>query len=274
MEIGNMKFAMLSDIHGNIFALEACFKLIDEMKVDAIIGCGDYITDIPKSHEVIEFVRNTTKKYRTYFVRGNREEYILDYHNSEKTAWSMENRNGPLLCAYQELKQEDIEFISRLPESCVIDVPEVPKIFVSHKINEDAGNDCKYKIFGHSHKQQVFTKDNIKYINPGSVGVAIGGNSGAEFSVLEISQNYYKIENYNVRYDTNEPIKAIRESKLNETKVKWGNGLIKLLQTGIDYPGLYIKEVLQIAREQDLMEDLDELPMTVWKEARKRIEIE
>ena len=269
-----MKFAIFSDIHGNIFALKECFKYIQEMDIDAIIWCGDYITDIPKSHEVIEFMRNTMKKYQCYMVRGNREEYILDYTHSKKTDWSMENRNGPLLCAYQELSKEDIAFLSNLPESLVIELPEVPKIFVSHKLNDDEGNDCTYKIFGHSHKQHVFTKDNIKYINPGSVGVAIGANAGAEFSVLQINQHFHKIENYNVRYDTNEPIKAIKESQLNETEVKWGNGLIKLLQTGIDYPDLYIKEVLKIANEKGLEKDLDTIPMDIWKEARKRIKIE
>ena len=266
-----MKFAILADIHGNIYALEECFKYIEKMDIDSIIWCGDYITDIPMSHNVIEFIKNIMEKYKCYIIRGNREDYIIKYHNSKNKNWSMENRNGPLLCSYNELTQEDMEFISNLPETCIIDVPNITKIFVSHKRDYNNGKNCMYKIFGHSHKQHIFERDNIKYINPGSVGLASGGKVGAEFAVLEINQNYHKVENYNIQYDINEPIKLIKESKLNETSIKWGNILIKLIQTGIDYPDLYIKEVQKIAEEYGLDEDLDEVPIEVWHEARKSL---
>lgn len=52
-----MRFAVFSDIHGNIFALEKCMEHIEKNNIDAIIWCGDYITDIPKSHEVINYIK-------------------------------------------------------------------------------------------------------------------------------------------------------------------------------------------------------------------------
>ncbi len=52
-----MRFAVFSDIHGNIFALEKCMEYIEKNNIDAIIWCGDYITDIPKSHEVINYIK-------------------------------------------------------------------------------------------------------------------------------------------------------------------------------------------------------------------------
>lgn len=268
-----MKFAILSDIHGNIFALKECFKYIDEMDIDSIIFCGDYITDVPKSHEVIEFIKLIMKKYKCYIIRGNRENYIIEYSKNKNLNWSMENRCGPLLCCYNELNDNDIEFISSLPESCLIDIPNLPKIFVSHKRDYNLGNNCEYKIFGHSHKQYIFSRDNIKYINPGSIGLATSGKSGAEFSVLEINQNYSKIENYNFKYDITKTIELIKNSMLSKTKIKWGDALIKLIQTGIDYPDLYIKEVQKISKEYGLVEDLDKISIEVWDEARRSIGI-
>lgn len=268
-----MKFAILSDIHGNIFALKQCFEYINKMNIDAIIWCGDYITDIPKSHEVIEFIKETIKKYNTYIIRGNRENYIIEYNNSKNVNWTMENRNGALLCSYNELNKEDIEFISNLPETCIIDILDIPKIFVSHKINYTDGNNCKYKIFGHSHKQHIFVRDNIKYINPGSVGLATSGNKGAEFSVLEINQNYHNIENYQIQYDISKPIELIKQSRMNKNSIKWGDALIRLIETGTDYPAIYIQEVLEIAKEHGLDEDLDKIPIEVWNEARKNLNL-
>lgn len=268
-----MKFAILSDIHGNIFALKKCIKTIDKMNIDRIIWCGDYITDIPKSHEVIKLIKDTMKKYESYMIRGNRENYIIEYNKSDNKDWIMENRKGPLLCAYNELDKEDIKFISNLPENLTINIPNMPKIFVSHERNYKDGNDCMYKIFGHLHKQYIFERENTKYINPGSVGLATGRKIGIEFAILEINQDYHKIENYNLQYDINEPIELIKNSLLNKTAIKWGNVLIKLIQTGIDYPDLYIKETQKIAKEYGLDDDLDKIPIEVWKEARKSLNI-
>ena len=268
-----MKFAILSDIHGNIFALKKCIDTIDTMNIDRIIWCGDYITDIPKSHEVIEFIKKTMKKYESYIIRGNRENYIIEYNKSNNNDWTMENRKGALLCTYNELNKEDIEFISNLPESYIIDIPNIPKIYVSHERNYNDGNDCVYKLFGHSHKQYIFERDNIKYINPGSVGLATGGKAGIEFAVLEITQDYHKIENYNLQYDINEPIKAIKNSMLDIIAIKWGDALIKLIETGIDYPALYLRETQKIAKEYGFDDDLDKIPLKVWNEARKSLNI-
>lgn len=268
-----MKFAILSDIHGNIYALEKCFKYIDEMNIDSIIWCGDYITDVPKSHEVIEFIKRTMNKYKTYIIKGNREDYIIDYHNSKNKQWTMENRGGSLLCAYNELTKEDIEFISSLPDTCIIDINNEPQIFVSHKREYIKGNECKYKVFGHSHKQFVFSKDNIKYINPGSVGITTGGRIGAEFAVLEITEKFSKVESYQIEYDITKPIEQIQASKLNDTTTKWGDAVIKAIKTATDYQELYVKEASNIAKEHGLDGNLDEIPTEIWEEAREILKL-
>lgn len=267
-----MKFAILSDIHGNIFALKECFKYINRMHIDSIIWCGDYITDIPKSHQVIEFIKKMMRKYKCYIIRGNREDYIIQYNNSKETNWTMNNRNGALLCCYNELNEEDIKFISNLPPNCIIDIPNLPKIFVSHKIDYDNGNDCIYKIFGHSHKQEIFLKHNIKYINPGSVGLSVG-NIGAQFTILEINKNYSNVENYSIKYDISKPIELIKNSILDRLVVKWGDALIKAITTGEDCPKLYLKEAQKIAKENDLDENLDQIPKEIWEEAGKFLKL-
>lgn len=268
-----MRFAVFSDIHGNIFALEKCMEHIEKNNIDAIIWCGDYITDIPKSHEIINYIKKINEKYTNYMIRGNRENYIIEYHKSKNKDWNIDSRKGALLCTYNELSNDDIEFIESLPETYTINIPELPKIFISHKRNYNDGNDCEYKIFGHSHKQYLFSRDNIKYINPGSIGLATGGQVGAEFTILDINKNQIKIENCLIKYNINEVIELIKQSKLNFIAVKWGNALIKLIQTGMDYPDMYIKEVLKIAKEHGINEDLDTIPIEIWNEARKSLNI-
>ena len=45
------------------------------------------------------------------------------------------------------------------------------------------------------------------------------------------------------------------------------------MQTGIDYPDLYIKETQKIAKEHGVDDDLDKIPIEVWNEARRSLNI-
>lgn len=269
-----MKFAILSDIHGNLFALEECFRVIQKENIDAVIWCGDYITDIPKSHEVIAFIQKTMQQYRSYIIRGNRENYILEYHHSKKKDWSLENRNGPLLCAYNELSKQDISFLESLPEKCIIPITSDKQVYVSHKIEKMDERKYCYKIYGHSHKQYLFEQENNRYLNPGSVGLGINANGvGAEFAILQVEQKLEKIEMYHIDYDITKPVQAIMEGKIDNTIVKWGDGLIRLLKTGINYPEKYVEEVEKQIKKRGLGETLDTVPLEIWHKARKKLGI-
>ena len=159
-----------------------------------------------------------------------------------------------------------------LPETCTISILNVPKIFISHSVDYNNGNDCSYKIFGHSHKQHIFCRDSIKYLNPGSIGLTTSGTPGADFIILDINQDYSKIQNIHINYNISKPVSAIKQNILDKTSIKWGDALIKLLETGIDYPALYLKETLQIANEYGIA-NLDETPLEIWQIARNNLKI-
>ncbi len=52
-----MKYAIISDIHSNIEALEACFKVIDAEKPDLVVCLGDIVGYGATPNECIDFVR-------------------------------------------------------------------------------------------------------------------------------------------------------------------------------------------------------------------------
>lgn len=256
-----MKFVILSDIHGNIFALKECLKYIDKMEFDAIIWCGDYITDIPKCHEVIDVIRQYSKKYKSYIVLGNREKYILEYANNEHPEWKMNTRQENIVCTYNSLTKEDIEWITSLPEELEINT-KYGKIYVSHKCTYENIDKCKYKIFGHSHKQCKYMKDGVKYINPGSVGIPLR-ILGTQFSILEINDEYEKVEEYSIKYDIQKTINVIKEFKMDTEGYRWGKLLIKTIENGEDYIEICINEYNRIRKEQYINEESLELWNTV-----------
>lgn len=265
-----MRFAILSDIHGNIYALKEALKDIEQKNIDAIIFCGDYVTDIPRSNEVIETIKIIMKKYTTYIIRGNREEKVLSYENNDKET-TINNEN--VLFTYEDLKKENFNFLSSLPETCVIDIENLPKIYVSHARDYNCGNDCKYKIFGHSHKQYIFSRDGIKYINPGSIGLPTDGDNRLKYCILTLEKNIEKIELISIKYDYLKAINDIENNRISQHGIKWGMAVKKLLKTGIDYPVLYLEEVVKIAKEHGLDANKETMPLEVWKEARKSLEI-
>ena len=53
------------------------------MNVDAIILCGDYITDFPESYEVRQIIKDYSIKIKSYIISGNHEQNIIDYANME-----------------------------------------------------------------------------------------------------------------------------------------------------------------------------------------------
>ena len=257
-----MKFIILSDIHGNIYALKECFKYIEKMNFDAIIWCGDYITDIPKGHEVLEAIRFYSKKYKSYIIKGNREEYVLQYANNEHKNWKINTRYENIVYTYKALTKEDIKWIESLPKNIEIEL-EYVKIYVTHKLPYEQIDKCKYKIFGHSHKQYNFTKDGVKYINPGSIGLNTDGIAGTQFSTLEITDKYEKIEEYNIQYNIQKPINLIKKYEMNNKGYRWGELIIKTIETGIDYPQKCIIEYNKIKNEHN---NLDE-SIEIWNKA-------
>lgn len=265
-----MKFAILSDIHGNIYALNTALKSIEKEKIDAIIFCGDYVTDIPRANEVVECIKNIMKKYTTYIIKGNREEKVISYENQNKKI-TINNEN--VYFTYESLTKENLEFLKSLPETCIINIENTPKIFVSHARDYNNENDCQYKIFGHSHKQYIFSRDGIKYINPGAIGLATDGNNRLKYCILTVEENLEKIELISLEYNYNKAIEDIENDKVSKTGIKWGLAVKKLLETGIDYPILYLEEVSRIAKEHGLSENKENMPVELWKEARESLNI-
>ena len=109
-----MRLAVISDIHGNLPALEKAFAFIEKIKIDGIIWCGDYVTDILLSSEVLEFIKLKNEKYKHWVIKGNREDYIIDYHNKKIDFESVDSFKS-LMLTYKSLKFEDIKYISSLP---------------------------------------------------------------------------------------------------------------------------------------------------------------
>ena len=115
-----MKIGVISDIHGNIEALDAVLKEIKKIQtfVQAILSDG-----AGRSEEVIQKILQIKEK--CICVRGNREKYIIEgiptIIHDEKVKVSKEqlDRNEWIK---KHLSNTSIEFIKSLPKENIIEI--------------------------------------------------------------------------------------------------------------------------------------------------------
>lgn len=114
-----MKYAIISDIHGNMPALQAVIDDANNNLVDEYIFTGDYYGDLPYPNEVVNTIRGIKK---SHVIRGNKEGYLLDLLNSEQSEW-LHEQLAPIYWNYRELDNDNLKYLISLPEDIKIVTP-------------------------------------------------------------------------------------------------------------------------------------------------------
>lgn len=180
------RIAIISDIHGNLEALNSVLNDIKERKIDKIICLGDMIAKGTHQQECVELVRNNCD----IVLKGNCDEYFTsDIGLSGKTKRTTWNKN--------KLSDENINYIRQLPYCHELYMSgRLIRLFHAHpqKIDKFVGNidtiDRLYELFlpssntisdlkadviiyGHIHTPYIQKIYNRMLINAGSIGNAI-----------------------------------------------------------------------------------------------------
>jgi putative phosphoesterase len=179
-----MKALIISDIHSNIYALEAIWA--QEQDSDVVYCAGDLVDYGPYPQEVLDWVR----AHPITCVQGNHDQFVaLRYrsgHTSEhvpvaERAWV--HHNAGLL------DEEEIVFLEQLPQAITFeldgmtygithmyrDYEEIVSLhaweqFRAQTFNPVNGADVTRLIFGHTHRQAIrYLSDTLLWLNPGSV---------------------------------------------------------------------------------------------------------
>jgi len=155
-----MRFLILSDIHGNLPALE--YVLRCEKGVDAIVSLGDVVNYGPWSNECVDLLDTLSNKI---LIKGNHEEAFIVgvYPGQNEVAKAFFNFCYPtfyrkkLISEYVKLAQHaNFEFAHTIEDRYIY--PDTELELISN-------------IFiGHSHRMFKRVINNHRLINVGSVG--------------------------------------------------------------------------------------------------------
>jgi predicted phosphodiesterase len=238
--VHNMKYALISDIHANLPALEAVLADIrGRADVDATYHLGDLVGYASWPDEVVNLIA-------TEGIAGVAGNY-------DSTVGTNYKHCG---CRYEDARQEELSHLSfewtrqhaseatkrwlrGLPFR--IDIrplgghasgPTLTLIHGNQTLNtvyvtEDRSDDFLAKMgsavgarpgdivaFGHTHKPWQRDVGGVHFVNTGSVGRPKDGNWKAGYVLLSVDTNGFAVEFVRVEYDIDRAVQAIQESDL------------------------------------------------------------
>lgn len=203
-----MKLLILSDIHGNLAALNQVVDYIKDIRLDALALLGDFIDYCPHSNEVVDII---SKIYLPVVcnIRGNHENAIL---NDDYTRFSSPRGAGSARYTKSVLTEKTIEYLNTKTVTAGKTEFSIDgkKVLAVHGTLEDeywgkfdctkdlsAYSEYDIVLMGHSHRpvyyEAFYPCDNkasrnqkkTVFINPGSVGQPRNLNNNSQFVIFD-----------------------------------------------------------------------------------------
>ena len=206
-----VKLAVLSDIHANWYALESVITSEKFIGCEYCLFCGDAIGYYYQVDQVIDYLRLNVK----YAVIGNHGRLFLK--NSNKLRESYKEKYGSGLEKALNISDTNYEWLVNLPKFLNMNI-NGKTIYLTHGspllgngyVYPDSKNetieaifDLNFNIilFGHSHYQFVFQKNNQIIVNPGAVGQPRDKGGYAGWAIMDIQEKIVNVEFQRNEYD-------------------------------------------------------------------------
>lgn len=262
-----MKIAVLSDIHGNYVALQKCIDYAIDSGIDTFIFLGDYVGELAYLQKTMEILYSLRQKYKCYFIKGNKEDYWINYEANGEKGWNeFDSTTGSLYYTYHNLKPRDLEFFKSLPYKKELELEGLLPITICHgsprKVNEKLlpdnaktfaimENDPNtYILCGHTHIQGKIEHNGKMVLNAGAVGISLYGEGKAQFVILHGMQDVWDYEFISLDYDVEKVIADLYSSGLTEKAPYWCKVTEKLLKTGEISHGTVLARAMAICEEK------------------------
>ena len=230
-----MKIAIISDIHGNIYALESVLEDIKHEGCSKIFCLGDIAMAGPEPKETINRIHDLMQSKDFYIIQGNTDEMLSVF--SFDTYKNILETNAVMGNAYMAdsklLSDEEKNFLGSLPEKKEIELFGI-KILLVHgsprKNNENIypnlkieeveemikGTDADIIFCGHTHMPCGYqTNTNQTVVNVGSVGRPFSEKPDSCYVVMDINEENasFEVKHKFVKYNVEEACKKIEKRK-------------------------------------------------------------
>ena len=195
-----MLLGIISDVHANVIALEAVLTELKEKGVETVICLGDLVGYGPSPNETIDLIRSEG----VMCTLGAADERIaFDFARQKMPRAGV--ADATLEWTRTVIEARHVEFLQGLPVQQRIKTPagrlrffhgspETPGERIN--LNQDPirlaklleRNRCSILTCGGSHVPYLRQVTGGWVVNPGSVGLALNGEPGADYALVKISE--------------------------------------------------------------------------------------
>lgn len=212
------RVAVITDIHGNLPALEAALARIDELGIETIYCGGDLVGYGPHPNEVVALIdeREIPTIYGNYDYAIGRDledcgcAYVTQHDRDlgqRSVEWTLANTTDYSKAFMRDLPFEltfrvgahRVHLVHGSPrkvnEYLFEDKPD--RLYERLAAAETAGT----LVFGHTHKPWVRDFGGVRFVNCGSVGKPKDGDPRGAFAVLEAAEGHVDVTIERVEYD-------------------------------------------------------------------------
>ena len=213
-----MRVAAITDIHGNLPALQAALAAIEQIGADEIYCGGDLVGYGPHANEVCALIEDLgiPTIYGNYDYAIGREltdcgcAYITPHDRDlgqQSVDWTLVHTDARSKAFMRDLPFElrfamgdqRVRLVHGSPrkvnEYLLEDKPE------SLYTRLAASADCDVLVFGHTHKPWIHTYGGVQFVNCGSVGKPKDGDPRGAFAILELVNGCVEASIQRVPYD-------------------------------------------------------------------------
>lgn len=275
-----MDIAVFADIHGNHSALQACIDYAVGRGITNFLLLGDYVSDCPYPQKTMELVYVLKQYFNTCIIRGNREEYLLNYRKAGGEGWKVGSSSGSLLYTYQNLTDKDFNFFASLPNYGIYEMQGMPKFEYCHGSPENTSEvlirekrntkrtlahmETSLLLHGHVHIQDTYVYRGKKAVGPGAIGIPWFHDGKTQFCILHGKGKVWEEELIQIEYDRKEILKEFKESGLCNTAPAWAALAMHTIRTGVDLSETVLLRAMRLCEQECGAVKWPDIPEKYW----------
>ena len=281
-----MRIAVLSDIHGNLPALEAIFEDLKTYQPAGLIVAGDFVGG-PHPDQTIELLQSFETKW---MIIGNSDINILNYvDNQSPEAYRVAKQFALLRWGSNSISSASLAFLRGLPQQQVIALDGMDSIRVVHGSLDDPydGYDPELEaekfdrdlrrlqetvlVCGHTHCPWIVEKNSKLALNPGSVAGPLNGYIGAQYALLDWIDEHWSAQLRAIPYNTSRIRADFLESGLLDSAGPLARCFLLSNETGKDVSRQFLLFAYALAQERGYL-NCSIVPDEIWEEAEAKFD--
>lgn len=287
-----MLIALISDIHGNIRALEAVLADAQECGANAYIFLGDYIFDMPYSNKVARLLMGLEN---ARCVAGNKEGYLnkLDWADAEG---ARREQTAVLYQTYNELDAESLAFLRGLPLELTYRTKSGKTIYAAHTLRDlRANGKSRYNssylfglemlsspftraeflrglqafyeqtmvnearligtdviAYGHNHIQGYGRLEGRLLVDAGACGMPMDLDPRPAYTLIDETREGFAVIERRVAYDIDACISEAMQSECHRKGRIWSESVYESVKQGRDCASILLREAMRVRDERKL----------------------